>query len=444
MASNQAKSEISEIKFKSDIPLKDKYIYWTVISLRIIIGATFIFSGFVKVIDPWGTVYKFGEYFSVLGLDFLVSLITLFAFALAIAEFVLGVLIILGCYRGASVWLMLGLMAFMLPLTLYLAITDSVADCGCFGDVVHLSNWVTFFKNVLIVAALIILCKYNKKVGNVYGFASQWIIVLLSGILAYILCFLGYIYQPLIDFRPFKIGTQIAELTTTDSEEPEFKFLYKKGEIQKEFSIDSIPGDDWEFVDRVEVSQPVEKDGLAGTLTVTEDGEDITGDVISAEGDEIIFLFPDLGDIEISSTFAINEIYDLAQNHGVKVVGLTSMSEDDIAVWKDLSMAAYPMYIIDDSVLKQIARGNPAIVYLSDGVIKWKRTMSSIPMEQFTNEALDMEYVDKPSNATFNLMFLIITYITLMIILFILDRTHRIIKFKSSLNKKNENKDVTL
>ena len=45
--------------------LANKYIVW---ALRIAVGATFIFSGFVKAIDPWGLIYKISEYMAVWGL----------------------------------------------------------------------------------------------------------------------------------------------------------------------------------------------------------------------------------------------------------------------------------------------------------------------------------------------------------------------------------------
>ena len=38
---------------------------------RIILAATFIVSGFTKVIDPWGTAIKINEYLSIYGFEYL-------------------------------------------------------------------------------------------------------------------------------------------------------------------------------------------------------------------------------------------------------------------------------------------------------------------------------------------------------------------------------------
>ena len=106
-------------------------IVWT---LRIIVGVTFIVSGFVKAIDPWGSVYKFTEYFAVMGLDWMVPFATMSAFVICIYEFAFGVFLLLGCYRRVAPFALTAMMAVLLPLTLWLAITDAVADCGCFAD----------------------------------------------------------------------------------------------------------------------------------------------------------------------------------------------------------------------------------------------------------------------------------------------------------------------
>ena len=118
--------------------------------LRILIGATFIMSGFVKGIDPWGSVIKISEYFTVWGWDVPRSLVTCAAFALGAYEFVWGFMVLLGCYRRAAVWLLSAMMAVMLPLTLYIALYSPVDDCGFFGDFLLCSNTATFDNNIFI------------------------------------------------------------------------------------------------------------------------------------------------------------------------------------------------------------------------------------------------------------------------------------------------------
>ena len=137
--------------------------------LRLMVGAVFLFSGFTKGIDPWGSIYKFDEYLRSFGFYDYNGLLTFMAFSVSAVEFMLGAFMLLGIYRRFTPWAMLAMMTVMVPLTLYIAITNDVADCGCFGDAITLSNWGTFWKNVALTVALVYLVIFNRKVKNIYG-----------------------------------------------------------------------------------------------------------------------------------------------------------------------------------------------------------------------------------------------------------------------------------
>ncbi|MDD2961239.1 MAG: DoxX family protein [Muribaculaceae bacterium] len=413
-------------------------------TLRVLVGALFIFSGFVKAIDPWGSLYKFEEYINVLGFEGLLPLVSFLAIVVGAFEFVLGVFILLGCYRRVAPILLLLMMLIMLPLTLYIAVTDAVGNCGCFGDVVDLSNWATFIKNIFITAGLVYLLLYNKRLKNIYGAAVQWIVVLLSSLFILIIAFIGYFYQPLLDFRPFKDGGNL--IHTIDKEKVDdgdnYVFIYERAGEKKEFTVDSLPSEEWTFVDRYEKAKELKVDH--SELVISKGGEDITQSIILAQGEQVIFLFPNLSEVEISYTYVINEINEMAQSRGISVVGLTSADSGSISEWRDISMASYPMYIIDDSVLKQIARGNPAIVYLKDGVVQWKRTMRSIPVESLVSGNQDLSEVVEELESEKWLLMLTILYLGSMMLLLIINRSHKVINFRRLKDSKNQNKSVTL
>lgn len=358
-------------------PAAGRATRWLVVALRIIVGAVFIFSGIVKAIDPWGMVYKLQEYLMVLNWSRLLPLATFGAFALPVMEFTLGIFALTGCYRRATPILLTLTMAVMLPLTLYIAITDNVTDCGCFGDAIVLSNWATFWKNVALTAAIVFLLLKNRAVKPTYAPAVQWIVGLLSFAFAMAVALVGYLQQPMLDFRPFKVGTQIVS-EQSGGTDTQYDWIYAKDGEQRHFTIDSLPdeADGWEFVDRVPI---VPVDRVTGQLAILDNiGDDITGEVLTADADQVLLLFPSMSDKSAASTFLFNEIYDYAIGHDIQVTALTSAAEPAIDQWRDLSMAEYDIYQIDDSVLKQIARGDPAIVYLSRGTIAWKRTARSL------------------------------------------------------------------
>ena len=130
---------------------------------RLLIGGVFIFSGFVKAVDPVGGAIKIGEYLASFGLDMLQPFTVLLSFNLSAIEFTLGVCMLLGVYRRDVSFLVLMFMAFMTPLTLYLALFDPVSDCGCFGDALVISNWQTFYKNVVLLAAAFYVFIHNQR-----------------------------------------------------------------------------------------------------------------------------------------------------------------------------------------------------------------------------------------------------------------------------------------
>lgn len=177
---------------------------------RILLGLVFIGSGFVKGIDPLGSEYKFIEYFNAFGLGGLNASALFFSFLLSGLEFLIGICLFLNIKIKGAAW---GAWLFMLvftPLTLILAIRNPVTDCGCFGDAFTLTNWQTFGKNVFLFFMAYLVFYRRKQFKSIYNFLEQT--VLLFGSIIFIGCVEGYSYRhlPIIDFRPYAIGSNIS------------------------------------------------------------------------------------------------------------------------------------------------------------------------------------------------------------------------------------------
>ena len=231
----------------------EKWCQILTVLMRITVGGVFIFSGFTKGVDPWGTYYKITDYLNAMGLEQWAGTALFAAFALAALEFMLGVALAVGAYRRSAPWLALLAMLVMTPLTLWLAVTGAVPDCGCFGDALHLSNWATFGKNVLLLLGTIYLLLFNTSVRGIYGPAVQWMVMALSFAFVMAVAYFGYFTQPLIDYRPYPIGTRLVNATTmsdSDEGEDDFIFIYSRDGKEQEFTIDSLPDeeDGWEYV----------------------------------------------------------------------------------------------------------------------------------------------------------------------------------------------------
>ena len=414
----------------------EKWCRLLTVLMRITVGGVFIFSGFTKGVDPWGTFYKITDYLNAMGLESWAGTALFLAVAIAALEFMLGVALAVGAYRRSAPWLALLVMLVMTPLTLWLAVTDAVPDCGCFGDALHMSNWATFGKNVLLLLGVIYLLLFNTSVRGVYGPAVQWMVMALSFAFVMAVAYYGYFTQPLIDYRPYPIGSRLANVTSiddTDEGEDDFIFIYSRDGKEQEFTIDSLPDeeDGWEYVTRYHARRPrgkvIVQTGNAedGVSIMDSDGNDITIDVLADSRSTLLLLFPDLPQVGVVNSFALNELYDVAQVTDVDVIGLTPSTADEIEHWQDISMASYPIYNMDDSELKMIARGNPAVVYLEDGVIKWKRTLSSldgVTMPDHLGELATDYDADSIMTA------LMLAYLAGMLTVLVLNRSHLVVK----------------
>lgn len=373
--------------------------------LRLAVGGLFVFSGLTKGIDVWGTLFKFREYFGALGFEVWDALNLVGVFVLCLVEFLTGFALLLGCFRRATPWVALLIMAVMLPLTLWLAVKEPIADCGCFGDAFKLTNWETFWKNVALTAGIVWLIIYNRKAGWLITPYLQWIGAVVAGAYFLIIAFIGYYYQPLIDFRPYKIGTPLVdeEDDPADDEQDYMVYVYEKNGVQKEFTIDDVLPDEsegWKFVERkvLEGSSdpntlaPAPKEPSEKTIRFfTPDGrDDITADVIG-DGRQLILMMPDLSEVPPARTWKINSFYQWSQANDIDMLATVGGYPDDIREWEDISLAEYPIYTSDDTAIKEVVRGNPAVIYLEDGIIKWKSSLRAINIDDFQNPQVNTD-----------------------------------------------------
>lgn len=399
---------------------------WTV---RVVIGAVFVVSGFAKSIDPWGSYYKIYEYLDVWGWDIPSALVVLAAFALGGFEFVWGCLLLLGCYRRVAVWLLLLMMAFMLPLTLYIAVADPVADCGCFGDFWIISNTATFLKNIIITQLLLYLAVFNRRVDGLFFPYVQWVVGGLVTLYIVIISMVGFNVQPLIDFRRFEPGVSLMPSDNDGDEDSEmdvdYEFIYEKDGREQSFTIDNLPDSTWTFVDRRVIGGGSEE--LADGFSVIADGEDIAADIISPDSEQFLVTVPDMRGVDLSYTYLLNELNTFITGRGGSMVAIVNGDDDDIEWWRDVSMASYPIYSAEPTMIKELARGRAAIVYLKDGVVEWKRTLSSISYPTVTGTPAGELLSVLDPEPTYYLYLLSITFAGIIFITMVLDRSGRLV-----------------
>ena len=376
---------------------------------RLLLAAVLILSGFVKAVDPMGTQYKIEDYSTALGFPGLVPplVAVMLAVALAAFEFCMGVLLLFAIRRRLTSRLVLLMFIVMTPLTLWLALTNPISDCGCFGDAVILSNWQTFWKNVVLLAAAVAVARWPMQMVRFISQSNQWIVINYS--VLFILAVAGWsLYDlPQFDFRPYHIGANIREgmAIPEGAEQPEYDttFILEKDGERRGFTLADYPDSTWTFIDsRTTLVSRGYVPPIHDFTIETDEGDDITEDVVAATGYTFLLVAPQLADADDSSLDVINELYEYALHHEYPFYCLTASPDGDIDRWRDQTGAEYPVCHTDETTLKTIIRSNPGLLLLHDATVIGKWSHNSLPVigeEQWQQTLDQMEMGRMPDDS---------------------------------------------
>ena len=354
---------------------------------RVLVGALFVFSSFTKGVDPLGTKYKMLDYFIAYDIQWLNELALPLAIIMIMAEFIVGICLMLNLLPrlatlGASI-----LMAFFTITTFFDAIYNLVPDCGCFGTAIKMSNWQTFFKNLIIISILIPLGFNNKTLVNkrVTILGQTLFTIIFMGM------FIGFeIYNvrhlPVIDFMEWKVGK---DMKPAETEEPAEIYLTFKnietGEEQECLSPnypwnDSIWMSQWEFV-----SQRQEGGNQSlGFSILNEDGDDYT-DVLYDTEKLFVFVAPYLDELTEKDIKECQRIYDFANENGFNYLWVTSVNPEYVYELQDKYYMFDEVYYGDELELKTMVRSNPGLMLMDNGVILDKWSKIDFPCEKEIN-----------------------------------------------------------
>ena len=350
------------------------------IAARILLGITFIYSGFVKGIDPWGSTYKFIDYFTAFNMLWMQPAAFVLAVVQNSVEFVIGVALVLGLRMKETAWGVLLFMGFYTPLTFILALTNPVTDCGCFGDALILTNWQTFYKNLMFMVPTVIVFVYRKKYLPAYSLVGEWIWVAMIAIVMVGISIHCYRYLPWFDFRPYHIGADIAQGMTVPEGMPVDEYdswvILEKDGITKEFPVNDYPWDDttwvWKDTKHVVVQKGYTPPIHDFSLTTSE-GDDITGEVLADEGYTFLLVAHRLNKSSWQGLDKASDIAGFCNEHGHRFYCLTASPQSEIEPLKLKLGLRYDFCFTDEITLKTIIRANPGLVLLQKGTVigKW-------------------------------------------------------------------------
>ena len=357
---------------------------------RLLLALTFILSGFVKAVDPLGTQYKIHDYLAAIGLASIVPDFGTLASSviLSATEFLLGICLLFAIRRRLVSKILVVLMMVMTLLTLWLAIDDPVTDCGCFGDALVLTNWQTFWKNVVLLAAALIVWRYPLDMPRLISESNQWIVMNYSAFFILVIIAGRSLYTlPQFDFRPYHVGTNLREGWQRMMEGEDSPYT--------EFFIES-----------------------------TDEGEDITEAVLGSQGYTFLLVAPHLENANDSQFDRLNSIYEYCLDNGYQFYCLTASTQRGIGRWQDITGAEYPFCNTDETTLKTVIRSNPGLLLLNDGVIIRKWSHNTLPSDEELGDRLEGSPLGRlpNDNAAEKILWILTWFVLPLVLLTIADR----------------------
>lgn len=346
---------------------------------RTLLGVVFVFSGAVKAIDPLGTVYKIEDYLKAFGSFFvdLLPLAEVAAWGLIVVELLLGVCMLLNVRTKWTTWISLLFYCVMTPLTLYIALVNPVSDCGCFGDAIVLTNWQTFWKNVILIILAIVLVGLRKSIRALW---SWWMeVVIATIVITAAITFMVWTKQhlPIIDFRPYKIGNHIPTLMEyPDDAEPDqydISFVYARDGVEQTFTLANYPKGDstWTFVRQ---ESKLIKKGYEPPIHDLEimnaDYEDLTWDILESEAPVTLVVMYDLAKADKKQMAKVEALNENCMMNMEQCYILTGSSTDEIISFSlEHPTLSDCICTCDPVTLKTIVRANPGVIVVQNGMV---------------------------------------------------------------------------
>jgi uncharacterized membrane protein YphA (DoxX/SURF4 family) len=347
---------------------------------RLTAGAVFVFSGFVKAVDPMGSTYKFIDYFIAFHIRFLEPIALPLAIILSSIEFLIGISMLLGYRYRLSSWALLIFMSFFTMLTFILALTNPVSDCGCFGDAIIMTNWQTFIKNIILLPFVIFIFIFRKRIVPLHPDITEWIYLAVFAVLIITFQVRALRHLPLLDFRPYSVGTHIHDKMIipegAPADEYETILYYEKEGQVKEFNEENYPWQDstWKFVDSKHILLKKGYEPPIHDLTVLDEyGVDHTDAILNHPGYIMLLVSYNLSLADKEGLKIADDLAASCYNNNCLFYCLTATSRDEIKEISEALGLNFNFYVTDEIVLKTIIRANPGLVLIKEGTIlgKW-------------------------------------------------------------------------
>ncbi|MBK9290387.1 MAG: DoxX family protein [Bacteroidetes bacterium] len=348
---------------------------------RLLVGAVFVFSGFVKGVDPMGTAFKLQDYFNAYGTTWANDLALPLSILLCTLEFFIGAALLFSVYIRFTSWLLLVIMSFFTLLTFYDALYSPVTDCGCFGDAIKLTNWETFFKNVVLMVPTLVVFARRKSFRPMVMPRVQAVLatIFVAGFVWFSLY--QHLNEPFLDFRPWKVGNRM--LPDPEAEMRVYvKYQNKETGEVREYLSPNFPWNDpewlaaWEFLD-----QRTEYDSdhvVHGLMAEDESGNDFTQYLLGSDAMFVVVSW-DASKASKQGWSQASALIEMLTEANMHVALLTaSLPEEMEQIRKEFSLDA-DIFYADGTTLKTMIRSNPGLVLFHKGFVAGKWHFRNFP-----------------------------------------------------------------
>lgn len=364
---------------------------------RVLVGVVFVLSGLLKAVDPVGTALKIGQYLAPIldthgakGEVFTLAL----SFVLCGAEFLLGAFLLMGIYRKLCARLSFLFMVVMTAVSLYSVVLYPVSDCGCFGDAIRLTPMETFVKNLILLPLSFLVLRDARALRHLYSRRERWVPAILSVVGIIFFMVENYRHLPYRDFRPYRVGTDLREAIIGEEEALQkallgaTTYVYKKDGATKSFDAAHLPDSSWTFVEAHQDSRLADYQPKYDFAPTDSTGQSVAQELLDDKGITLLLLAPSWRTANQSVLDETAELYQECLSLGYRFYGVSASTSQEIAEWRYLTGASYPMLQLDATPIRTIIRSQPGLVVLRNGRVIDKRAYADFPSVEATNAYL--------------------------------------------------------
>lgn len=349
---------------------------------RLVLSLVLIISGFVKAVDPVGSMYKMGEYAALFSMESLSDGWLMFFTVLQIVlEFMLGVFVLMGIYRKFTALATPVAMFFFTVLTIFIYAGDNIEDCGCFGEAVEISNGWTLVKNIVLLALSLLLYFGRNLLVCYISARCRWMVTLFGLFYVGAVQIISYNHLPVIDFGMYEEGADLRTLTQGTPDKYKVLYEYVRGDERCELPEGETPDSTWQRTrSRVVLEEKGTEPVVQGFVVYDWDSDcDVTEEILACPGYACLVVMERVEDASMSRVDIINDFYDHCKENGIPFYATTASNGDEVELWCKRTGAEYKMHFTDDVALRSIVRANPGMLVLKDGVIVSKWDVSDLP-----------------------------------------------------------------